>query len=246
MTDAVIVAAGRGTRMEGLTRDTHKCLLPINGRPIIEYSLETLKAHGIRRIYVVTGHFDRQVRQALGQWVFKFVENPFYRTTNNMASLWFAREQMRDDFLYLHSDLLYHPKIMTDFLNHSFSHAIICMEEKSKFLGEEMKVGREDDRLILGKDLPDERCIGEFIGIAAFRKNGFPSFVDVMTEILMSGDHNAYFAQAVAAASLTNIFEIASFTGIPWIEVDTADDLEKAQTVTMPKILKLGGKPGGA
>ena len=62
----------------------------------------------------------------------------------------------------------------------------------------------------------------------------------------MSGDHNAYFAQAIATASLTNSFEIASFTGMPWIEVDTADDLERAQRVTMPKILKLGGKPGGA
>jgi choline kinase len=243
--DAVIVAAGRGTRMENLTQDTHKCLLPVDGRPIIEYSLKTLKAHGIRRIFMVTGHFDAQVRQTLGRWVFKFVENPFYRTTNNMASLWFAREHVEEDFLYMHSDLLYHPKIMTDFLNHPFSHAAICMEEKETFLGEEMKIGREEDRLILGKELPDERCIGEFIGIAAFRKDGFASFADVMTNILMSGNHNTYFAEAVALASKANHFELAPFTGLPWIEVDTANDLKRAESAIMPKILEMGGKWAG-
>ena len=238
--DAVIVAAGRGTRMENLTQDTHKCLLPVDGRPIIEYSLKTLKAHGIRRIFMVTGHFDALVRQALGRWVFKFVENPFYRTTNNMASLWFAKEYMDDDFLYLHSDLLYHPKILADFLDHSFSHTAICMEEKQVFYGEEMKIGREGDHLVLGKGLSDEQSIGEFIGIAAFRKAGFPSFVDVMTEILMFGDHNAYFAEAIAIASRSNDVEIVPFTGLPWIEVDTADDLERAERVTMARILEEG------
>lgn len=238
--DAVIVAAGRGTRMEGLTQNTHKCLLPINGRPIIEYSLETLKAHGIKRIFMVTGHFDAQVRLALGEWIFRFVVNPFYKTTNNMASLWFAREHMDEDFLYLHSDLLYHPKILTDFMNHPFTHTAICMEEKKVFLGEEMKIGRDGDHLVLGKGLADSQSIGEFIGIAAFRKDGFPSFADIMTDLLMSGDHNAYFAEAIAIASRASDIEIVPFTGLPWIEVDTADDLKRAQTVTMPRILELG------
>ena len=114
------------------------------------------------------------------------------------------------------------------------------MEEKNFFLGEEMKVGREDDHLVLGKALADEKCIGEFIGIAAFRKSAFPSFVDVMTEILMTGDQNSYFAEAIAIASNSNDIEISAFTGLPWIEIDTEDDLKTAQTVTMPRIQEIG------
>jgi len=93
-----------------------------------------------------------------------------------MASLWFAREHMVGDFLYLHADLLYHPQILIDFLGQPFSNATICIEEKQNFLGEEMKVGRHEDHLILGEELPDEQCFGEFIRIAAFRKDEFQTF----------------------------------------------------------------------
>jgi len=239
--DAVIVAAGAGTRMQPLTLETHKCLLPVNGRPLIEYSLETLKANGIRRIFMVTGHCNDQVRQALQGWVDRFVLNPFYQMTNNMASLWFAREYLDDDFLYLHSDLLYDPGILTNFLAHPFSFAAISMEEKQQFLGEEMKVGREGGHLILGKNIPDELAIGEFIGIAGFRREGFRSFDEVMTSSLMNGHHNMYFAEAVAILSRSHEVDIVSFAGLPWIEVDTPNDLEKARTDTISQILKMSG-----
>ena len=136
--DAVIVAAGAGTRMMPLTSDTHKCLLAVNGRPIIEYSLAVLREQGIKHITMVTGHQDQQVRQALSGSVDRFVINPFYSITNNMASLWMAGKAMREDFLYLHSDLLYHPDILANFLAHPFSFASICVEEKDQFTGEEM------------------------------------------------------------------------------------------------------------
>ena len=92
--DAVIVAAGAGTRMMPLTSDTHKYLLPVNGRPIIDYSLKALRGQGIRNITMVTGHQEQQVRQTLSRSVDRFVINPFYRITNNMASLWVAGKEM--------------------------------------------------------------------------------------------------------------------------------------------------------
>ena len=56
----------------------------------------------------------------------------------------------------------------------------------------------------------------------------------------MFGDYNDYFAEAIAIASRSNDVEIVPFTGLPWIEVDTADDLERAERVTMARILKVG------
>ena len=239
--DAVIVAAGAGTRMRPLTDDTHKCLLPINGRALVHYSLDTLFAQGIQRVYVVTGHCDQQLRAELGGRVHQFILNPFYRLTNNMASLWFAREHVQQDFIYLHADLLYHPDILTKFLAHPFSFASICVEEKTEFLGEEMKVGREGDRLILGKNIPNEQAFGEFIGIAAFKKDKFQLFVDVMTDMLASGGHNSYFAEAIAIASSTRKVDVVTISGLPWIEVDTPEDLERAREETFSKILAFTG-----
>ena len=167
--DAVIVAAGAGTRMMPLTSDPHTCLLPVNGRPIIDYSLTELRDQGIKNITMVTGHQDQQVRQALSGSVDRFGINPFYRFSNNMASLWMAGKAMQEDFLYLHADLLYNPDMLAMFLARPFSFASSCVEEKDQFVGEEMKVGREGDHLILGKDIPDQRAMGEFIGIVTFQ-----------------------------------------------------------------------------
>ena len=234
--DAVIVAAGAGTRMMPLTSDTHKCLLPVNGRPLIDYSLTALRGQGIKKITMVTGHQDQQVRQALSGSVDQFVINPFYRITNNMASLWMAGKAMQEDFLYLHSDLLYHPDILAMFLARPFPFASICVEEKDQFIGEEMKVGREGDHLILGKDIPAQRAMGEFIGIAAFKKDHFHFFFDIMTQMLSNGGYNSYFAEAVAIASWTHQVEVVLFSGFPWIEVDTEEDLSRARTETILQI----------
>ena len=234
--DAVIVAAGAGTRMMPLTSETHKCLLTVNGRPIIDYSLAALREQGIQHITMVTGHEDQQVRQALSGSVDRFVVNPFYRITNNMASLWMDGNAMQEDFLYLHSDLLYHPDILAMFLARPFSFASICVEEKDHFNGEEMKVGREGNHLILGKEIPDQLAIGEFIGIAAFKKDQYHFFFDIMTRMLSNEGYNSYFAEAVAIASRTHHVEVVSFSGIPWIEVDTEEDLGRARTETILQI----------
>jgi len=234
--DAVIVAAGAGTRMMPLTENTHKCLLPVNDRPLIDYSLTALKDQGINKIIMVIGHQDGQMRAALSNSVDRFVVNPFYKITNNMASLWFAGSVMEDDFLYLHADLLYHPDILARFLAHPFNFASICVEEKDRFGGEEMKVGREGDHLILGKEIPNDQAMGEFIGIAAFKQDQFHYFHDIMTGILSSGGYNSYFAEAVALASQTHSIEMHTFSKIPWIEIDNEDDLGRARDETINQI----------
>jgi choline kinase len=234
--DAIIVAAGGGSRMLPLTAETHKCLLPVDGRPLIDYSLDTLKDHGIKRISVVTGHCRDQVQDAIRSRVDRFVVNPFYKISNNMASLWFAHECVEDDFLYLHADLLYHPEILTKVLNQAFSFGSICVEEKTTFSGEEMKVGLEGDHLVLGKELSDAQAFGEFIGIAAFKRDRFAVFFDLMTKILLNDGYNSYFAQAIASVSHDYHVDVVSFTGLPWIEIDTEADLEKARTETFRRI----------
>lgn len=66
MTTAVVLAAGRGTRMGGLTTATPKPLLPVAGRPIIEHVLSGFAAAGVRRAVVVTGYLGAAIESALG------------------------------------------------------------------------------------------------------------------------------------------------------------------------------------
>lgn len=109
---AVIVAAGKSSRMYPLTLKTPKPLLKIDDLTIIERSINNLTENGVKDIAVVVGYLKEQIIKKLKGKV-TFIYNPFYEITNDMASLWFAKEFVKDwEFLYLHGDLVYHSDLI--------------------------------------------------------------------------------------------------------------------------------------
>ncbi len=109
---AFILAAGQGKRLEPLTSETPKCLLSINGSTILEYQLVTLSSVGIKDIVIVAGFRVDKIREAVKRYIImhnldirvKIVINKEYDRTNNLYSLWLAREEMTDDFAVINGD----------------------------------------------------------------------------------------------------------------------------------------------
>ena len=89
--DALILAAGRGTRMGGI--DTPKCLLDLGGLSIIQYQIKCLKNAGINKIFIVTGYNSEQIHSHLND-DFNFLHNVDFATTNNLYSVWTARNSL--------------------------------------------------------------------------------------------------------------------------------------------------------
>src|SRR5262249_41355451 len=88
---AIILAAGNGTRMGRLTADRPKAMLDVDGQSIVERALDALAWCGIDDVTLVVGYQQERLRQHLGARV-RFIENPRYRETNSLYSLWLARE----------------------------------------------------------------------------------------------------------------------------------------------------------
>ena len=115
---ALILAAGYGNRMRPLTDATHKTLLRVGGQTLIGRIVDSLRAHAIDRIVVVTGHLADDLEAALTaaypDVAFTFVRNERYRETNNIYSLALAFEAMDldDDILLIESDLVYEPAVL--------------------------------------------------------------------------------------------------------------------------------------
>ena len=115
---AIILAAGMGKRLGEYTRDNTKCMLPVNGRPLIDRTLDMLANLGIRRVVIVVGYQAQNLIDYIGQRYadrldIEYVNNPIYDRTNNIYSLSLASEQMaRDDTLLLESDLILEPSIL--------------------------------------------------------------------------------------------------------------------------------------
>ena len=94
---AIIMAAGSGNRMHPITLTTPKPLIRVNGVRMIDTVVDGLRSKGITEIYVVAGYLKEQFHEwAKGQPGVQIIENPYYATCNNIASLYVAREYLSD------------------------------------------------------------------------------------------------------------------------------------------------------
>src|SRR5688572_10865310 len=119
--NALILAAGMGVRLRELGRETPKGFLRLGERSIVEESLERLRAEGIERVVIATGHHAeryeelRRARPALVETA----HNPLYATSGSLYSLWCARELLEDDFLLLESDIVFERRAPREALAHA-------------------------------------------------------------------------------------------------------------------------------
>lgn len=120
---AIILTAGYGRRMRPLTNQTHKTLLTVAGRTIIERIVEGLVDNGITDIAIVTGYRREELTAFLTSNFpdvrFSFVHNARYDETNNIYSLALAFEQIEidDDVVLIESDLVYEPQVIRRLLD---------------------------------------------------------------------------------------------------------------------------------
>ena len=117
---ALLLAAGTGSRLAPLTDMTPKCLVPVNEISILERLICSLKDHNFNRLVVVIGHQADCIRDYLGRrkggMEITYITSPLYKTTNNIYSLWLARNVIDEPFLLIESDLVFDTDMLTDML----------------------------------------------------------------------------------------------------------------------------------
>jgi choline kinase len=222
---AVIVAAGESSRLQPLSKDFPKCFLKVGSYPLIKYSLEALKSCGIEEIAFVVGYKKDYFTEHLGN-DYKYIFNPFYATTNDMVSLWFAKDFIMDnDFVYLHSDILYHPEILA--MTIADDSEIVVAVEETKCDEEMMKVRIEDNNLIeSSKSMPLNEAFGEWVGIAKFTSTGWERYLVIIEDLLSEGDFNAYDTTAMnRLVKKEKIIRVVPFKDLFFVEIDSPEDL---------------------
>jgi choline kinase len=237
---AVISAAGRGTRLGKLTEETPKCLLRVSGKAIIDYSLDSLRALGIKdeNIAIIVGFQKEKIINHL-HGGYLFIVNDDFAETNDMASFFLSREFVgQDDCLFLHSDVFFHPDILKNCAAAPAGKNYLVVDTEH-WNEESMKVSEKDGCVVkAGKELKDEETRGDWIGLAKFDKNLISDVYGTIEARLVSGDKKSWIAtgcfndMALAGHKL-HIFPVG---GKPWIEIDFAHELEKANAEIYGKI----------
>lgn len=230
--EAVILAAGQGTRIRDVSGDRPKPLVTVGGRALLDIGVRNLLANGIERIIVVVGYEHRQIRDHVAAQDYRerivFVQNDEWRKENGI-SVFLSRTAVEGEFFLLQMvDHIFDPAIYgrTMAFPRTAGHSYLCIDR--------------DIPAVF--DLPDAtKLVVEADGsISSINKN-LTDFNACDTGLfLMSRDIFGYFERAEAAGRNTisnavedagrdNRFFTIDVTGISWLDVDTYEAWEEAE-----------------
>lgn len=228
---AIILAAGRGKRLIPMGWDKPKCLLQFGGQTLLDNTILSLLENGIDRLTIVVGYKYELIIEALKRHPIKFeiVFNSNYDETNTIYSLYLARDSLNEDFIYFNGDVLFDSRIISRLLRHEGS--VFAIDEKPCGK-EEVKVLVDSDCRIMriGKTLPIEKCMGEFIGICKFGQSTYGNLVRALcrhNEGLL--ERNLFFESAVDDILQKHVFLAMPIGELPAIEIDTPEDYQAAK-----------------
>ena len=236
---AVILAAGKGSRLNGAAGNAPKCLMRIGSRTLIERQIDTLRAAGADEIVVVVGCQQLHVRRTCGKGV-TYIENTRYAETNSLYSLWMARPLLYEGFVVLNCDVLYHPVLLSDLLTSRHENALLLgyREANQPVYGdEEMKVTVRGGRVReMSKSMDPSTADGENLGIVKFGARGAAALVDIMDGLVTAGRLREWAPRAFSAFAQQHALFAVGTRGLPWIEIDFPEDYRRAADEVLPAI----------
>ena len=236
---AFILAAGVSRRLYPHTYDIPKCLLEVGGKPIIHYQLDALKNLGVIDITMIVGYHREMlminVEKNFPDLNFNFVINHHYFETNTAYSIHIGRDKLDSQVLLMNADVIY-PKALLEKVFSSSYKTVLAVDIKACGK-EEVKVidGGQNKIVAIGKDLIEEQCLGEFIGVAKLSKDFVEIFRRSISDLVDAGGKNDYFEAAIQPLLDkvdTHFIDISEY---PCLEIDFLEDLESARELFKDK-----------
>lgn len=168
------------------------------------------------------------------------VYNPFFEMVNVLGSFYMGMETLKDDFVYLHADTICEPSIFEKLVHMEADADVILPVDERPCDEEAMKVRSEQGKIVqITKQMPVEAADGEFIGMAAFRKDVIPALKAKTKQLLKEKRFNEYFESAIQRLLDEESYNIkaVSTDHAFWAEIDFTEDYERA-AANMPDSLK--------
>lgn len=243
---AIILAAGMGKRLGEYTQDNTKCMLEVNGVRLIDRTLEALSTMGVSRVVLVVGYKGQNVKDYVGDEYngipIVYVENPVYDKTNNIYSLFLAKDYMLlEDTLLLESDLIYEPAVLKKLLDDDFPNIALVDKYESWMdgtvvtLDEEKRITRFIDKnRFRFEEIKDYY---KTVNIYKFSKEfSAKYYVPFLTAYSIALGNNEYYEQVLRVILHLHDAPIKALplSGEIWYEIDDVQDLDIASGMFAP------------
>jgi len=233
---ALLLAAGMGSRLSPLTDATAKCLVGLSGIPILERLIRTLSKYEFTRLVIVVGHESDAIQDYLGDHSgdirISYVVSPCYRTTNNIYSLWLARDLIDEPVLLVESDLVFNESLLAEMLKPD---AVAVSRQLPWMNGTTVTLDRKDgiSAFCLGEMSRPDATHYKTVNIYSFTRATWRAIctrLDTYIAAKRTGDYyESVFAEMIADGSLS--LSPVLFEAHSWYEIDTLEDLAAAELV---------------
>lgn len=230
----MLLAAGTGSRLFPLTDTHHKCLTEVNGIPILEQQVACLEHWGFEELVVVIGYQGDQIREFLSATVsdlkVRYIENPQYRTTNNLYSLWLARNAIDRPFLLLECDLFFEAGLLSEMLypdRIALATRQPWMDGTTVALNDSQRVAEFQ----LGSSVTRDPLAYKTVNIHSLSLSTWHEMGKRLDTYVSVGRVNDYYEAVFRDMNVEGAFSAraVSFDGGKWHEIDTIDDLRTAE-----------------
>lgn len=257
---AIILAAGMGRRLKKLTEHQPKCMVQVNEVPMIERMLKQLEHYHLNKIILVTGHEGEQLKSFVGSLSLHtpvtFIDNPVYQTTNNIYSLYLAKEHLlQDDTILLESDLIFEQEVLTQIINDPYPNLALVAHFESWMDGTVVLLDEKDNimKFLTRKDFRFEdihsyyKTVNIYKFSRSFSTTHYVPFLEAYSKAL---GNNAYYEQVLKVISLLDDHDLKATrleNGF-WYEIDDEQDLDIAESIftdSQSRLTRLSSRYGG-
>ena len=247
----IIIAAGKGSRLKDLTKDSPKCMLEIGGMTVLERQLGVFRENGIKNISVIKGYKAEKITYP----EIRYYLNDDYENNNILHSLMYAEEQMDNAFIASYSDIIFESSVVNKLLlNEDDISIVVDTDWKDSYIGRSEHPLEEAEKVIfdenlhvkeIGKMIPNDlpALSGEFIGMLKCSDKGARVFKEYFKRandeyadkpFMRAKDFKqAYITDFILYLVKNNIS--VSCVGIKkgWLEIDVVEDLAESRIKTL-------------
>jgi choline kinase len=237
----MVLAAGAGRRLEPLTKDLPKTLVPVDGeRTILDIALRNLRQAGMEEVVVVTGFASHRIEErkadleAAHDLRLELVFNDKALEWNNAYSLWCARDHFDQGVVLCNGDTVHPRSVEESVLAARGDDDLVLAVDAEKTLGEEeMKVHLSEDGYLdrINKALDPVTAQGEYIGVTLIEPHAADALADAL-ETTFKRDPQLYYEDGFQElADRGGKVRAAPIGSVEWVEVDDHADLARAREV---------------
>ena len=258
---AIILAAGMGKRLKELTKDSTKCMIKVNGVTLIERMLSQLDKLNLSGIIIVVGYKAEELISFISNLAVQtpiiFVTNDIYYKTNNIFSLYLAKNYLlKEDTLLLESDLIFTDAVLQKIINDQYPSLALVAKYESWMDGTVVTLD-EDNNItsFIGKMQYDYNDINQYyktVNIYKFNKQfSNTHYVPFLEAYIKAQGRNVYYEQVLKVIGLLDKPEIKAtiLENETWYEIDDAQDLNIAESLfsvsSEERLIKIQNRYGG-